>query len=328
MRKGFVLTADALFALTAIGILAMSYAAISSIQFHSQKYAGLEAQGRDYLEIAYRKGLQNFTNDSFFNLTRHNLYGGIASVFWSFDTEADERDWTPHEREWIWKDVPPYGGLYYQGGGPPDPPLYPYATAGKYYWTNYSMSALVVVQNIGVNDIAGISILANSTGGRYMCGLDYKETPPLLKLWKATNWTYPYLKEPEKEDDVVVSLDQLYRLNLSAEGTLINCSITDGVGAVVSVDLIDPARFQSGKITVERGNLNPPVGFKNISVNWGIDSPPLDAPLAVRASMLDYPWYCSCPPFSANCTINKTSPCLSQQEPLERDWILREVWVN
>lgn len=317
-----MLTADALFALTAIGILATSYAVISSIQFHSQKYADLERQGRDYLELAYRQGLLNFTNDSFFNLTRHQCHGCIDDYEWTFDTEEGIAGWAPLVGEWLQKSE--NGGVYREPGIPVE---YSYTSAGKYYWSNYSLNTFVYQDNIGGTDILGIGVHGNSTGGRYFCGLDFRVGARKLLLWKAFNWTSVLSAPAEKAENIPNLADTTwYSLNLSVNGNLVNCSLYND--SITSLVLSDPAPFPSGKISLERGNDVPAVDFDNVTVTGGNTLPPADVPLAVRASMVEYPWYCGCPPFAVNCTVNKTHPCLAQQEPLERDWEVREVWVS
>ncbi|MFH1106394.1 MAG: hypothetical protein V1787_00710 [Candidatus Micrarchaeota archaeon] len=332
MNKGFVFTADALFALTAISVLATSYVIIHSIQYQSQKYASLENQGRDYLRLVYREGFANFTNESFHALTGHNCYGCIQSPFWGFETEADLEDWTIIYGSWQLKDIG--AGVSHivliEAGTPGFSNST--ITTGKYYWSNYSVSAKVAMGTTGSTDIMGIGIYSNSTGGRYVCALDFRTGTYYIAVYKAFNSTSPYVLPADTavaRTPLPVGYDShvFHDLNVSAFGGVVNCSTYDNTNTISAV-YYDPNPLDSGKVTLGRGEYQSAAQYDNITINFVAGYPPRDVPFVMRSSMLTYPWECGCSPYEPNCSISNASPCLRYQEPLEADWVKHEVWVN
>ncbi|MFH1200547.1 MAG: hypothetical protein V1708_05770 [Candidatus Micrarchaeota archaeon] len=328
-EKAFILTADALFALTAIGLLATAYAVLGSSRPQAVKYADLEQQGRDYLELVYRGGFDNFTADNFSTLTLHNCSGGcLGTRFWGFDSEAEAGEWNNLSTDWSY-DAATHVYKFTNSN-----PVYSSSYTGKPSWSSYNITARVLWSNWAK---PGVGLYANATGARYACIIHSGSVPNpnSIHLEKIARWGL----EPGIQSSITLNISVVestvgdyengwHTINFSVRDGNLTCIVDNGLNNQTAI-FYDPAPLHAGMATLEtRGGSAAAVQFDNVSVGLVPERAPAGANFSLRASMLEYPWACGCNPAAAVCYVNKTERCLGGQERLDRSWIVREAWVS
>jgi hypothetical protein len=325
-EKAFILTADALFALTAIGLLATAYAVLGSAKPQSAKYADLEQQGRDYLGLVYREGFANFTADNFSQLTGHNCTGGcLGEKSWGFSAAAEASDWTPILGTWA---VGAGTFTVTPAGVPPN--AYGIAAAGRQTWGNYNFSAKI---DLTAATRVGIGINANTSGGRYVCQISLDGMSNcVLGIFKVDFWvptattSWSSLSGKSLGTWATVCTGQ-HTLNTSVKEGHIRCSLDSDPLYVTEYDAPAPRTLHTGGIPLE-STAN--TAFDDATVSLVPQDPPYGTNFSLRSVLVDYPWRCGCAPYSEACNVSRGSGCLGQPDYNYSDYnsIYREVWVS
>ncbi len=319
---------DALFALSVLTLLSVAYVSLSSIQFETQKYASLDQEGRDYLLLAYVLNY-NMTDEQFANLTGHNLSGGKHDWVWNFTGDAD--DWTAGvPDEWSRLNLPlGQGQITY--AHTPGVSNADRSMAGGANWDHYYLLAPFQFNTHPASNkfMGGISARVNATGGRYAC-IAYSSTLVLLKLNASTDSVAYAVGKGLATASITGSYEEniWYNLTLNVSGTRINCTLQkyDNQITAAAFDAQDP--ILRGKVGLE-GSSDTTTYFDNVTVLGMPSAVPVNASLALRASLLRYPDVCGCDlAHSTGCWVDNDSSCLQNQQRLETENFTKEVWVS
>jgi|GEM_PF-6768911 len=317
---------DALFALSAIVLLSVSYAALASVNFESQKYGNLDQEARDYLYLVHQRG-HLFTDAQFEALTGHELKGGLVEIVHTFDNDYDEEaNWSVQGTQWSWDNSD--GEIYRHASGGAN--AYEQANASNesgFYWEDYNVSARFKYDAIGT-DVGGISARVNASGARYSCILDDMNTD--LELWESNAYSllgrYAQLNSTEYDP----TPGSWYRLTLGVSSNFINCSLDDGASttSVLFTDIEYP--LMHGQIALE-GTDQAIQYFDNVSISYVPEPHPIheNVTLAMRGSLMQYPRICGCDVLHNDiCMVDNDDRCLLFQEQLAKENYTKEAWTS